>query len=176
LGAAEYIRQLKVVKLDQSEVNTVKAAVCAPMLRTGGFSPAWVTQVLQGFMFPYFILYMKHESRLKPALSLVEFVNKHLVPMMKVNDAHEWRLAQETEHMALMAEMILKASLFRTESRGIHFREDYPRRDDPTWLAWTKVREENGAITLYKQPVPKEWWPDLSAPYEERYPSALPLE
>jgi succinate dehydrogenase/fumarate reductase flavoprotein subunit len=92
------------------------------------------------------------------------------------NDAHEWRLAHETKNLVLIAEMRLRASLFRTESRGNHFREDYPRRDDPTWLAWVKLGEEDGKMKLTKEPVPKEWWPDLSRPYEERYPRILPLE
>jgi succinate dehydrogenase/fumarate reductase flavoprotein subunit len=76
--------------------------------------------------------------------------------------------------MVLNAEMILRASLFRTESRGLHYREDYPRRDDPTWLAWTKVKAEKGKMTLSKEPVPKEWWPDLSRPEEERYIEVFP--
>jgi succinate dehydrogenase/fumarate reductase flavoprotein subunit len=78
--------------------------------------------------------------------------------------------------MALNAEMKLKASLFRTESRGDHFREDFPRRDDPTWLAWVKIKDEQGEMKLSKQAVPQEWWPDLSKPYAERYSAVLPLE
>ena len=42
----------------------------------------------------------------------------------------ELRLAHETENMLLNAEMKLRASLSRTESRGTHYREDYPARDD----------------------------------------------
>ena len=78
--------------------------------------------------------------------------------------------------MALVAEMKLKSSLFRTESRGDHFREDFPRREDPDWLAWVMLKDEQGEMTLRKQTVPKEWWPDLSKPYEERYGAVLPLE
>ena len=78
--------------------------------------------------------------------------------------------------MALNAEMKLRASLFRTESRGDHFREDFPKRDDPDWLAWVKIADEDGRMKLYKQPVPKEWWPDLSKPQAELYTGVLPLD
>jgi succinate dehydrogenase/fumarate reductase flavoprotein subunit len=78
--------------------------------------------------------------------------------------------------MVLNAEMILRSSLFRTESRGQHYREDYPRRDDPAWLVWVKLKEEKGGMTLSKEPIPKQWWPDLSRPYEERYPKRFPGE
>jgi succinate dehydrogenase/fumarate reductase flavoprotein subunit len=91
-------------------------------------------------------------------------------------DAHEWRMAVEAKNMALDAEMRLRASLFRTESRGTHFREDYPRRGDPEWLAWVKLKDEQGTMKVYKEPIPKEWWPDFSQPYEKRYPRMFPGE
>ena len=94
----------------------------------------------------------------------------HLVPKLTAKDPHEMRLAHETKSMILNAEIKLRSSLFRTESRGTHYREDYPRRDDPNWLAWIKVKDEQGIMKLTKVPMPKEWWPDLSKPYEERYP------
>ena len=31
--------------------------------------------------------------------------------------------------------------------------------------------DEQGKMNLWKEPIPEEWWPDLSMPYEERYPS-----
>jgi succinate dehydrogenase/fumarate reductase flavoprotein subunit len=105
----------------------------------------------------------------------VEFLRDNLVPKIVAKDAHELRLAHETENMVLNAEMILRASLFRTESRGFHYREDYPRRDDPAWLAWTKVKKDDkGRMNVSKEPVPKEWWPDLSKPYEQRYLAGFP--
>ena len=174
--AAEFAMKQRIKTLDQGEITRAKQIVCAPMERSGGFSPAWVTQVLHGFTVPYFFLGVKHEERLRPALALVEFVGKHLVPLLKANDPHEWRLAHETKNITLIAEMKLRASLFRTESRGSHFREDYPRRDDPTWLAWVKLRDEGGVMTPRKEPIPEKWWPDLSIPYEERYPRGFPGE
>ena len=88
--------------------------------------------------------------------------------------SYAWPMKQK--NMVLNAEMKLTASLFRTESRGSHYREDYPRRDDPNWLAWVLLKEEQGQMKASKKPIPKEWWPDLSKPYEERYPFRLPGE
>jgi succinate dehydrogenase/fumarate reductase flavoprotein subunit len=79
-------------------------------------------------------------------------------------------MAHETRNMVLNAEMIIRASLARTESRGQHYREEYPRRDDPSWLAWLRVQDEQGTMKVIKEPIPEKWWPDLSKPYEERYP------
>lgn len=160
-----------------AEVTCLLEGLAAPLRRTGGFSPRWVTQLLQNAMMPYFVLHVKHGDRLRGALTTVEFLRDHLVPRLLAKDGHELRLAHETKNMVLNAEMTLRASLYRTESRGQHYREDFPRRDDPEWLAWVKLaRVEDGTMGVSKQPVPREWWPDLSAPYEERYPARFPGE
>jgi succinate dehydrogenase/fumarate reductase flavoprotein subunit len=173
MGAAEYASQMGKPVVDEDELARLKSIMYAPTERKGGFSPRWVTQILQNTMTPYFILHIKHEKRLQAALTIVEFLRDHLVPKLLAKDSHELRLAHETKNMVLNAEMILRASLFRTESRGQHYREDYPRRDDPAWLAWVRIKEEEGKMKPLKEPIPKEWWPDLSKPYEERYPRRL---
>jgi succinate dehydrogenase/fumarate reductase flavoprotein subunit len=175
-AAAEYALQTKELKVDERQLASLKKIMYVPMERRNGFSPRWVTQLLQNTMIPYFVTYIKHGDRLQAALTIVEFLRDHLVPKLIASDPHELRLAHETENMVLTAEMILRASLFRTESRGTHYREDYPRRDDPAWLAWTKLKEEKGNMKVSKEPVPKEWWPDLSKSYEERYPVRFPGE
>ena len=176
VDAVRYAAESEEAKIDAAELKKLKKTVCAPIDRKGGFSPGWITQVVQNMTVPYFILQVKHGERLQVALTLMEFVNSHLVPKIWARDAHEWRMAMEAKNMALDAEMRLRASLFRTESRGTHFREDYPRRGDPEWLAWVKLKEEQGRMKVYKEPIPEEWWPDLSEPYEKRYPRLFPGE
>ena len=176
IGAAEYALQAERPTVDEEELERLKEVTYAPIERKGGFSPRWVTQILQNLMIPYYVMHIKHEHRLLATLTLVEFIRDHLVPKLKANDPHELRLAHETKNMVLNAEMKLRASLFRTESRGSHYREDYPRRVDPDWLAWVMLKKENGKMKLWKEPIPEEWWPDLSEPYEERYPVRFPGE
>lgn len=176
LGAAEYALQAKESTIDKEELVKLRRLIYAPMERKGGFSPTWVTQVLQNTMIPYFILYIKHGERMQAALTIVEFLRDHLVPKLTARDLHELRMAHETKNMVLNAEMKLRASLFRTESRGTHYREDYPRRDDPNWLAWVLLKEEQGRMKVLKKPIPEKWWPDLSKPYGDRYPTRLPGE
>jgi succinate dehydrogenase/fumarate reductase flavoprotein subunit len=175
-GAAEYALKAEKPVIDEKKLTGLKKLIYGPAQRKGGFSPRWVTQLLQNTMIPYFILYIKHGERLQAALTIVEFLRDHLVPKLMAKDAHELRLTHETKNMVLNAEMILRASLFRTESRGLHYREDHPRRDDPSWLAWVKVKEEQGRMAVLKEPLPREWWPDLSKPYKERYPERFPGE
>jgi len=176
VSAAVYAKQSEKPNVDPGEIARLKKTIYMPMERKGGFSPRWVTQVLRNTVIPYFILSIKHEERMKAALTLVEFMRDYLVPKLTAKDAHELRLAIETKNLVFNAEMKLRASIFRKESRGTHFREDYPRRDDPEWLAWVTLKQEDGEVKLTKRPVPKEWWPDLSKPYTERYKNRFPDE
>jgi succinate dehydrogenase / fumarate reductase flavoprotein subunit len=45
--------------------------------------------------------------------------------------------ALETSHLLTFSETILAGALARTESRGAHYRTDYPKRDDENWIKHT---------------------------------------
>lgn len=45
--------------------------------------------------------------------------------------------AMELNHLVTLGMTIARSALIRTESRGAHFREDFPRRDDINWLKHT---------------------------------------
>ncbi len=175
-GAAKFARENERMIPDRDEVARLMEILAAPIERKGGFNPRWVTQILQNTVTPYFMKYIKHGERLEAGLTIVGFLRDHLVPRLYARDYHELWLAHETRNMVQSAEMILRASLFRTESRGNHYREDFPRRDDPDWLAWVKLRQGACGMELWKEPVPREWWPDLSGSYEARYSRRFPGE
>jgi succinate dehydrogenase/fumarate reductase flavoprotein subunit len=156
-GAAEYALKADTPELSREEIEGAKNTAFSAVSRKSGFNPRWVTQLLQNIMMPYFIIYIKHEKRLQAALTLVEFLRDNLASKIYARDPHELRLAHETKNMILNAEIILRSSLFRKESRGTHYREDYPERKDPDWLAWTKIKDEEGEMKVWKQQLPKEW-------------------
>jgi succinate dehydrogenase/fumarate reductase flavoprotein subunit len=162
--------------LDERMVAAATARLLEPLERKGGFTPGWTTQVLQNTLAPYFVSYIKHGDRLRAALTTVEFLRDHIAPKLYARDDHELRLAHETRNMILNAEMKLRSSLARTESRGTHYREDFPGRNDADWLVWVRLKEEDGRMVTFKEPIPAEWQPDKAKSYEERYPMRLPNE
>jgi succinate dehydrogenase/fumarate reductase flavoprotein subunit len=169
-AAAQYASKSKRITIDSKELTRLKHTIYWPMERIGGFSPHWVHQQLQNLITPYYIMIVRHGDRLNAALTIVEFLKNHIAPKLAAKDAHELRLVHETRNRLLSLEMMLRSSLFRTESRALHYREDYPRRDDPGWLALVKIRNKGDVMELVKEPIPKKWWPDLSKPYRSRYP------
>jgi succinate dehydrogenase / fumarate reductase flavoprotein subunit len=64
-----------------------------------------------------------------------------------------------------VAEATAFSALNRTESRGAHYREDYPKRDDENWLKHTLIWRQDGRVTFAYKPVVITKWP----PKERKY-------
>jgi succinate dehydrogenase / fumarate reductase flavoprotein subunit len=61
--------------------------------------------------------------------------------------------AWELRALLDVAEVTAVTALHRTESRGGHYREDYPKRDDETWLKHSLVRFKDDQIEIGFKPV-----------------------
>jgi succinate dehydrogenase/fumarate reductase flavoprotein subunit len=152
-AAAAYCKKVNNASISSSKINEIKEEILAPLKNDAGYTPAWVTQTLQGVMIPNFVLYIKKENMLKGALAYVEELRDHHTPMLKASNLHELRLAHETANMIVNAEMKLKASLMRKESRCSHYRLDYPELDNKNWEAWINIYQgTDGEMKLEKQP------------------------
>lgn len=158
-------------------VQAAVARLLEPLQREKGFSPDYAEEALCNIMAPYYVAYMKSEETLTSALGQLESLRDKITDNLHARDPHELRYCHEMKNKILNCEMRLRSGLFRTESRGMHYRFDYPYRDDANWLAWINVhQDENGEMVLEKEPIPAEWCGDLSKPYAERYPKRMPGE
>jgi len=61
--------------------------------------------------------------------------------------------ALELGHMLDLAEVIAVGALYRRESRGAHSREDYPERNDETYLVHTLVHHTDKGPQIFTKPV-----------------------
>ncbi len=61
--------------------------------------------------------------------------------------------ALELQNLMVVGQMILSSALNRQESRGAHFREDYPERDDVNFLKHTMAYYSPAGIDIQYRPV-----------------------
>ena len=61
--------------------------------------------------------------------------------------------AREVGYLLDAAEVTVTAALARQESRGAHFREDFPQRDDTNWLKHSLASQSEDGPTLSFKPV-----------------------
>jgi len=108
---------------------------------------------LQQIMFAYDVGILKHGARLEHARAKVAALAQQFEEIAAPH-VHELVRLKETEAMLLAARFILGASIYRTESRLSHFREDYEKRDDANWLCWVDVADAGNAAVFSKTPVP----------------------
>lgn len=61
--------------------------------------------------------------------------------------------AVEVGNLLAFAEVIVAGAINRRESRGAHFRSDFPKRDDADWLKHTLAWKKDGRIVFDYKPV-----------------------
>jgi len=64
-----------------------------------------------------------------------------------------WSGRRRLGMLLAQAVVSMHSALNRTESRGAHAREDFPKRDDKDWLKHTMVWLDNGKVTIDYRPV-----------------------
>jgi len=100
---------------------------------------------------------IKSEKKLKIAIkSLNELRNNASLNLkLRKKTYKDLKEAWETLNMLEVAQVLTCASLLRTESRGAHYREDYPEKDDENWLK---------NIIFYKKVNKLKWYINSNDP------------
>jgi fumarate reductase (CoM/CoB) subunit A len=106
---------------------------------------------------------IRDESTLKEALAEYERMEREDVPAMRLDPAahasdktrgDELESALSVRNLVLLGRLLATAALARSESRGAHFRLDYPATDDMHWRVVTRLQlGPDGAIGFHADPV-----------------------
>ncbi|MBE6016277.1 MAG: FAD-binding protein [Lachnospiraceae bacterium] len=169
--AGEYAKNMQDLRKASLEtVQTCFEQMEEPLHVEKGYSSEWALDCLHGIMAPMWTILTKNEACLEAALTQVGFMRDHICPKLQANDGHSLRSCLEVKNKVLEAEMKLRASLERKETRGGHYRMDYPLRNDKEFLCYfAAAMADDGSMEIRRIEIPDEWKGDLSAPYLERY-------
>jgi len=102
------------------------------------------------------LLVEKDAVTLAGALEYVARDRERLSTSVQIAEPIDYALAFEHRNLLDVAEAIIRAASLRTESRGSHYRGDFPARDDASWLTNVLISRANGELTLKKSWVGEE--------------------
>ena len=99
----------------------------------------------------------RHEETLSEALSHIQSLRERYREVAIDNRGERFNTdlldALELECLLGLAESVVASAMARKESRGAHFREDFPERDDENWLRHTLARKTDQGLRVAYKPV-----------------------
>jgi succinate dehydrogenase/fumarate reductase flavoprotein subunit len=165
-SAADYAGRADEVALDEPEVKRLREFAFGPLQRKEGIEPNQAILAIQEAVFPYDVLFLRHEKRMQKALEKIEDIRDNELPKLIAYDPHYLLIANEARNMALVAEVHLRAAMMRKETRTV-LREDYPYEDNQNWLKWIDIKNRNGKVELSTRDVPIDSYP-LKPPRDKK--------
>jgi succinate dehydrogenase / fumarate reductase flavoprotein subunit len=152
-SVARYAAEAAPFDISVAEAKALKNVIFTPIQNKKGLSPGDAITVLQDVTAPMKYNLRRSKERLEEALADLD-VLKEKLPTLQAKDLHYLSKCHEVSSMALCAELTFRAALMRTESRGFHFREDFPERDDKNWLKWIILKLDEGEMKISTRLIP----------------------
>jgi fumarate reductase (CoM/CoB) subunit A len=98
---------------------------------------------------------IRNEEGLRTALNVIADL-KSRFKKISIRSDRDLYDALKLENMLKVSDMVVRSSLLRTESRGAHYRSDYPKEDNNLWLKNIEISRMDGSVSFRTVP------PDLS--------------
>ena len=155
--AAAFARQHGAVAVDASAVAGAAAGALEPFDRNTGEGPYQIQQALQQTM-QDLVGIVRREDDMRQALGKIDALRAR-ARRVSVDGNREynpgWHTALDLGNLLTIAEAITRCALERRESRGGHFRDDYPSKDAGYSTFNIVIRKANdGSMQLSREPIP----------------------
>src|SRR5215216_1537759 len=157
--AAEYAGRQSSPRVDPEQAEAVVRVALEPFNRqSGAEGPYQVEHDLQAMM-QELVGIVRREDEMRRALdalkTLRERTRKVCVPGNREYNPG-WHTALDLQNLVTVSEIVARAALERKESRGGHFRDDFPERD-PSYAKFNIVirRGQNGEMQVTREPIPE---------------------
>jgi succinate dehydrogenase / fumarate reductase flavoprotein subunit len=159
--AAQFARDHGSVAIDGSQVDEAGRRALAPFERAAGANgggPYQVMQELQAMM-QELVGIVRRGPEIERALEGIEQLRERARRVGVVGNREYnpgWHTALDLDNLLTISEAVARAAVERKESRGGHFRDDYPEKD----AAYGKFnivirRGQDGRMQLSREPIPE---------------------
>ena len=156
-AAAEYARGVEFSKIDEEQVNTLQKKLLKPLERRDGVKTFEFKKQIQKLAWEN-VGVLRSGSYLGEALKEIQRMKEEDLPRVWSGAKErvynrEWVESIQVENLLTLLEAIARSALMREESRGAHYRKDFPKTDNRNWLKNIIIKNVNGKIELTTRPV-----------------------
>ncbi|MBU1209317.1 MAG: FAD-binding protein [Proteobacteria bacterium] len=156
-NAGEYAKKAKVPWPEPQAFQRLQETAEQPLLRQKGLRPAQVRRQVQETAHRQLGPIRKQEE-LSDFIAFLDRVIKEELPQLAILSPSriynkEWIDAIELRNMVHLLQTAAISAMLRTESRGVHYREDYPYTDNDNWLQESIVKCEEGILKVFRRPA-----------------------
>jgi len=137
--------------IDQAQLSLELERLSRLALARGGEHVSEIRQSLKHTMW-YKAGVVRSEQSLGEAVKEIASLSERW-GSVSVNTYHELSEALQLQAMLAVSEMICRAARRRTESRGAHYRIDYPDENNSDWLKNIVIRKQGDGMVLSVAPV-----------------------
>jgi succinate dehydrogenase / fumarate reductase flavoprotein subunit len=155
--AAVFAKDNSLGEVNSAEVEAAEKMALKPFEQQGPEGPFAVQASLQDTM-QDLVGIVRQENEMLQALECIEKL-KARADRASVRGNREfnggWHTAIDLRHLLTVSEIITQAALERKESRGAHFRDDYPNKDDQYGTFNIVARKvTDGSVMLVREAIP----------------------
>ena len=156
--AAEFASRQSSAKIDAQEADAVVHAALEPFNRPGGGEgPYQVEHDLQTMM-QELVGIVRREEEMRRALDGLKTLRERSRKVSVTGNREYnpgWHTALDLQNLITVSEIVARAALERKESRGGHFRDDFPDKD-PAYGKFNIVirRGPGGEMQVMREPIP----------------------
>jgi succinate dehydrogenase / fumarate reductase flavoprotein subunit len=156
--AAQYAKGNPLGQINALDVQSAEKRALTPFERNGAEGPYAVQHALQDMM-QDLVGIVRQEKEMLQALERIQEL-KACAERVGVTGNREynsgWHTAIDLNNLLIVSEMVAKAAIERKESRGAHFRDDYPEKDKQFGSFNILVRKgPGGEMQILRQPIPE---------------------
>jgi succinate dehydrogenase/fumarate reductase flavoprotein subunit len=96
---------------------------------------------------------LRDQKGLENAMESLRRVRNEILPQINTETSKEILEKMEVENAILVGEMITRCAMMREESRGAHFRKDFPKTDDQRWRGNIFLKQSGEGMSLTFHPL-----------------------
>ena len=150
-AASDYAKETALAEFPEGTLEAVARDIAFIMDKTSGEKAACVRDELASAMAAYVGVF-RDKNRLDSALAAIirlkeRYKNIYLEDKGEIFNT-ELVAVFELGHLLTIAECIVNSAMNREESRGAHYRMDFPDRDDKNWLKHTLLFKDDENIKI----------------------------